>query len=120
MRYHYISTKQKIYTRGFTLIEVLVSFFLLSIALMALLKLDQSSIEETRTLLWQAIALTELDSGLSLTVLADANAWSNWQSHISDVLPLAKINYVPPDNLEITWQLPKQQTPSSVHYQAWV
>lgn len=97
--------------QGFTLIEVVVSWFLLSIALFALLKLDQSSLISVRAALLQAVAQSQFDNGLALLALQDTSAFALWQANLNEVLPQAEVVLTQPSQLTLMWQLPELNAP---------
>ncbi len=101
---------------GFTLIEVLVSWLLLSIALLALFALDQASLVGARASLLQAVAQSQLDNGLSLNALHDEAAIQMWQSALAQVLPKGQL-VMSTSSWTLRWQLPSQQA-SELQYQA--
>lgn len=102
--------------RGFTLVEVLVSWFLLSIALFALLKLDETSLLGARASLLQAVAQSQLNDGLSLLALRDERALSAWQTNLNYFLPKAQALLSSPTRLSLSWQTPELDKPLSLSY----
>jgi prepilin-type N-terminal cleavage/methylation domain-containing protein len=106
-----LNPSSKMKTQGFTLIEVLVSWFLLSVALLALLKLDQTSLVSSRAALIQAVAQSQFDNGLALLALQDSGAFALWQANLNEVLPQAQVLLTLPSQLTLSWQTPESNAP---------
>jgi len=103
-------------SRGFTLMEVVVSWFLLSVALLALLKLDQTSVVSARAALWQALAQSQRDAGLSLLAVKDQAALTVWQREVSEILPQGQATFQTPLQLSLRWQPPELDIPLTLSY----
>ena len=104
-----IGVKNGIMNTGFSLIELMITLFVICFAVLALASAELSALRQTETAYYQSVAATQAASLIErLRANADINEWHNENSRL---LPQGKGNYQCNDTtctVMIYWQRLKQ------------
>jgi prepilin-type N-terminal cleavage/methylation domain len=93
--------------RGFSLIEVMISWLLLSLGLLGLLAFETKSLQDARASLYQSLAQTLLNDAHALIQLNDNAAMNTLQTEVTQLLPQGHLQGTSVGNLVIQWRLPE-------------